>query len=311
MPSAIVSHAAAFAILAAVTLPMMIALRHWGRTPLLPQRLFRPTTLEMLAFTLLAFTLPAVLAALLNTVPVPVDRSSLAAILAMPLWLAAVFVWLLQCGTDPFATFRSRRWAHDLASGIAGFLILTPITFAIYGLACAILIAFGGEPEPHPLTESDLSTSLGVAILLTTACVAAPIIEESIFRGLILPWARGRRWRPWLIFAGAAALLVSRRGFDHLGAMLFLFDLTTLMAFAAFGRELWKKWPSRTAASIFATAALFAVMHPPWPTPIPLTALGVGLGILTVRCGSVRPAIVAHALFNAVSAMVLLSGHAK
>ena len=58
-----------------------------------------------------------------------------------------------------------------------------------------------------------------------------------------------------------------------------------------------------------ARSALFGAMHAGvWPTPVPLTVMGIGLGCVAFRSGSLRPAIVAHALFNAVSALALLRG---
>ena len=56
-------------------------------------------------------------------------------------------------------------------------------------------------------------------------------------------------------------------------------------------------------------AALFAAVHSGvWPTPVPLFFLGMGLGYLVARSGSIVPAVVVHGLFNFVSAVLVLRG---
>jgi membrane protease YdiL (CAAX protease family) len=58
----------------------------------------------------------------------------------------------------------------------------------------------------------------------------------------------------------------------------------------------------RDAWAIYATAALFAVVHQ-WPTPVPLFPLGLGLGWLAYRTRSLVGPMVLHALFNSVACL--------
>jgi membrane protease YdiL (CAAX protease family) len=59
---------------------------------------------------------------------------------------------------------------------------------------------------------------------------------------------------------------------------------------------------------VYATAAFFALLHPVWPNPIPLFALGLGLGYLAVRTNGLLVPVLVHGLFNAVSVVFVLRG---
>jgi membrane protease YdiL (CAAX protease family) len=64
----------------------------------------------------------------------------------------------------------------------------------------------------------------------------------------------------------------------------------------------------RTAGAVYASAALFAAVHSSvWPSPVPLFALGLGLGYLAVRTRGILVPVIVHGLFNAVSAVYVLS----
>jgi membrane protease YdiL (CAAX protease family) len=65
---------------------------------------------------------------------------------------------------------------------------------------------------------------------------------------------------------------------------------------------------ARRTRAVYATAALFALMHPTWPNPVPLFALGLGLGWLALRTSGVLVPILVHSLFNAVSVVYSLRG---
>jgi hypothetical protein len=63
---------------------------------------------------------------------------------------------------------------------------------------------------------------------------------------------------------------------------------------------------------VYASAALFAAVHSAvWPTPIPLFALGLGLGWVAVRTNGILASFLVHGLFNTVSVLFVLSGGAK
>ena len=50
----------------------------------------------------------------------------------------------------------------------------------------------------------------------------------------------------------------------------------------------------------------FGLIHSSWPDPVPLLLLGLVLGWLTQRTQNLVPAMVLHALFNAVALFTLL-----
>jgi membrane protease YdiL (CAAX protease family) len=296
-----------YLVVAAAVLPFLLLLpsrSRLGRLPIL-------STPETITLTLFAIFLPVVVTSFLSPTNVrqatglnhDAEVRGVAALLSLGLALLVFFV-----REKP----KVNGLVGDIHSGLRGFLILTPFVFAVFSLALALCLFFAEPREEHPFANDPPHTAFQIVCLILAACVAAPMLEELAFRGLLLPWARRRSWRPVAIFLCAAAVLVASKGWDHRGVILFLIDLTVLMGFIYFGREIWKKWPARTASSIFATAALFGAMHiGVWPTPIPLTVLGIGLGLLTIRTGSVRPAIVVHALFNLVAVLILLCGGSK
>lgn len=62
-------------------------------------------------------------------------------------------------------------------------------------------------------------------------------------------------------------------------------------------------------AAIFATSLLFAVVHgPQWPAPLGLFVLALVIGTVFYRTGSLIAAILIHATFNGISTIMLIGG---
>ena len=62
-------------------------------------------------------------------------------------------------------------------------------------------------------------------------------------------------------------------------------------------------------AAIFLTSGFFALMHAETPQNVPaLFALSVALGYNYERCGRLYASILLHAVFNAVTLMMVLFG---
>jgi membrane protease YdiL (CAAX protease family) len=168
--------------------------------------------------------------------------------------------------------------------------------------------------------------------------VLAPVLEELVFRGLLLPWLARRTptdpdapltippaRRPLailLVAAGVAtvvhagelkhAWMAGDRGgtIAHLVPGLFFLALVPLnfAPVARLRRHLRLRSRQATRA-ILASAALFAAFHAHvWPSPVPLIVLAVGLGYLYLRTRSLVGPVVVHGMFNAVSALYLLFG---
>jgi membrane protease YdiL (CAAX protease family) len=66
---------------------------------------------------------------------------------------------------------------------------------------------------------------------------------------------------------------------------------------------------ARRVRAVYATAALFAMMHASvWPNPVPLFLLALALGWLAVRTNGILVPAIVHGLFNAVSGVMVLRG---
>jgi membrane protease YdiL (CAAX protease family) len=222
-------------------------------------------------------------------------------------------------GTRPYQLgLTGRRLGRNLFVGFIGSLVLIPIVFGVYYLVTVLYRSWGTTPtEEHPLTQVAQMglTPVEWALLVGSAVVAAPVVEELVFRGLLQPWFAKRRG------GGAAALLLAflmalamRRG--EIAAALprgswavageclpALFVLALVPVFLL----VW--WRSRTPVgpAIFGTAVLFAAFHSSvWPSPVPLLLLALGLGYLAYRAQSLAAPMLIHALFNGFNCLLIL-----
>jgi membrane protease YdiL (CAAX protease family) len=164
--------------------------------------------------------------------------------------------------------FDRGRWWAGFFEGIAGALIVVPVTFGVSWLTQAFfkLIEYQ-SPTVHPLLETlgaSGSPLLTVAIIVS-ATVVAPLFEELLFRGLL--------------------------------QTMFL----SMMGRAEAARP-WFKWVAIAMVSV-----LFTLVHSQlWMMP-PIFFLSVCLGIAYERSGNLWTAIVLHACFNAVSTAQFLA----
>src|SRR5262249_47295723 len=143
--------------------------------------------------------------------------------------------------------------------------------------------------------------------------------EEFLFRGLVQPWAIARSWAGPVLMGLAVFLAIASR-YDAVHVALgqgskeaFVALLPALVALALVPVYLILKTACRSPApaGIFAAAVLFGWFHVRfWPSPVPLTLLGVGLGWLTHRTRNLAGAVVLHSAFNAIAVVVLLFGPA-
>ena len=231
-----------------------------------------------------------------------------------------------------------RRWpGRGLVAVLLARISLAVITWAgltmvVLGVHAVVNWAFtelGWLTEDHPLSKlSAARPTIDHVLFFFQAGVAAPVIEEVLFRGVLLGWLVGGRsllvgppgprfprpsadrrvWPVLVIGVGAAAVMAHEPG----GALTLavvtrgpvLFALGLLAGWVVL-RQMTRK--RRTVGAVYASASLFAVVHSGvWPSPIPLFVLGLGLGWLAVRTrGPLAPAIV-HGLFNAVSVLFVL-----
>jgi membrane protease YdiL (CAAX protease family) len=243
-----------------------------------------------------------------------------------PLW-SAVFFLPLFLGLVSFLRLslypdwknaeppRPASIAARIAIAVVAWLILHPIVAVIHFGVAICFAALDWPMVKHPLEEIAWGSrpDLDRVLLFVQASALTPVLEELLFRGMLLPWLFARSHRAGITMAVAmilaAALGIERAAggdstlaFGPVGFALFL-----LAGWAVFRLSRHRK--SRTKSAIYASAALFALIHSNvWPTPIPLFVLGLGLGWLALRTRGILVPTIVHGLFNAVSVLAVLRG---
>jgi membrane protease YdiL (CAAX protease family) len=153
-------------------------------------------------------------------------------------------------------------------------------------------------------------------LTILTAIVAAPILEEFLYRGVLQSWMIRQAYRSDNVYAltFAVALLLREPGLteaftEHTWESLQVelqpaaFVLAMLPIYLVIRLRL----RSAAAAGIFCSALFFAINHAAvWPSPIPLFPLGLALGYLAYRTQSLIAPMVLHALFNSVAIVGLM-----
>ena len=250
--------ATAVAVAAFLTVAVGIFRRLHRGEPVIPLRPTRPVpwdgsdVLVVLGFSLAIATL---IGSMVGKDP-PVDRSLTAALGLMSLAGIAAIGWLtLRGASGADLGFASAGLGRELRLATAGLgLVLVPLL----ALASAL-----NQLVPYKHDVVDFLTlrrdPLAVGLVIATAVVAAPLVEELFFRRILQGWLEKRLPEG----DGALAIAIS--------------------------------------------AAAFALAHQGQGLAfVPLFPLGLVLGFIARRTGSIVPCILLHALFNAVSVGLLL-----
>jgi membrane protease YdiL (CAAX protease family) len=240
--------------------------------------------------------------------------------LALPFTLLAIVGLLAARGVRPWQFgLTTWRFGPTLAAACLAWWLVTPAVFGVHFVDNMIAVkVLKQPPQEHPLKEiaGAQTTSVEWVLITTVALVRAPVLEELIFRGLLLPWMARRWWSgplAWgvaIVVAGVlhpGQLPQSLAGVFHSGWAPLYFAVVAGaplgLAFFRDGRAL-RGW-----LAIWGSSLLFAVAHSNvWPSPIPLLFLGASLGYLMLRTRSLVAPVVLHCLFNAVSTWLMLCG---
>jgi membrane protease YdiL (CAAX protease family) len=249
---------------------------------------------------------------------------AVAGTLSLPLQLLAWRGLLATVEPHPVPVITPRSTIRDVRVGYLTWLVITPGVYAVGVLALWLYSRVGGKADVHPmlkLTESTSATAGVFLLVMAEALIAAPMREELLFRGILLPWLADRP------SSGAMSLLLAafvgvglRPPLDQpwtnplalasrFGPALLVLAMTPLAYPLARWRPLRRILPIRddklrtqAIRAIVGSAALFACVHSNvWPTPIPLAVLALALGWLAIRTQSVIAPIVMHMLFNTVA----------
>lgn len=204
----------------------------------------------------------------------------------------------------------THRLRQNMIAGLVGWLMLIPLVLLINIAASSVYVLVRhAEPEEHPFTRivktHVLTPAEWIAFVLATV-VTAPVIEELLFRGILLPVCRtsARAADVGIVAAFGIALLLPTKDFGLWPAVFVAVMVPGYLA-------LWHgigNWLSGAACrGIYSTALVFAASHSfAWPTPIPLFVLGLGLGYLAYRTQSLVGPVVMHALLNGMTCLALI-----
>ena len=257
---------------------------------------------------------------------------------AFPMQIALiVMIARLRGGPNPLSP---GKFAPNFVSGYLTWLLVTPAAFSVFALAnIAHARLTNTDPDRHPLTilGKDAGNTEWTLFVLQTVFIA-PMLEELVFRGILLPWLSRKRVAdpesPFLVLPrqrsplilGLAVMVAILFHWENVGKAITQRDGWAILAhltpgaffvllipvylllprFRRLHRHLRIRSPRHTRA-ILASSALFAAFHATvWPSPVPLMLLASGIGYLSVRTQSLIGPVVVHSLFNAVSAITML-----
>lgn len=243
--------------------------------------------------------------------PVSRLRAVSGTVVAAPI-LLSVWLWLRHRAVGRLPGVTATELAGQVALGVAVWVAVTPVVFAVHVLTNSLAERFDISPDEHPLSRLTTGlTPLDQALFVVLVCLATPLAEEVLFRGLFVGWTGGRWYRSWAVLALAAvpAISISVGPDGKVGPLVFLGVLAVGMYAILRVGSARPGFPTRTVVSVYATAALFALAHSRvWPSPVPLFVLGIALGYLATRTNRIAACVVLHGLFNAVSYVYVLRG---
>src|SRR5207302_6181704 len=134
--------------------------------------------------------------------------SLLTGVLSFPLQFAAILSLLrLVNGTLPYQLGLSRhRAGRNVLLGFLTWLIVTPPVLALNTLVETLLSGLTGrDVSEHPLFQlaQDRLLPAEWILLVFTAIVVAPVLEELLFRGVTQRWATRHPWGGWATMVAA------------------------------------------------------------------------------------------------------------
>lgn len=179
------------------------------------------------------------------------------------------------------------HWPLQVWFGVIAALLATPTTYAIQMIATSIWSVREHEVQKMMM---DQFTPAVAALALFTTVFLAPVVEETMFRGVL------QRWLTRLFDPRPHSALPPPD--PPAGPP----DETSASSVSIAGDE-----PGSQLA-IVTTSVLFAAMHGnQWPAPVALFVLSLVLGGLYQKTGSLLAVMVTHGVFNGFSTLLLIA----
>ncbi len=192
-----------------------------------------------------------------------------------------------------------RQWAKVLAFSCQSWLMILPPVVVLHALITQLV------PYRHPTIDT-IRTSMESGILLASwlgAVVAAPLFEEFLFRGLLIHWM-------------THAILASWSNFERVMLGNWFVDPSLSPTYSPMASQLVLRpetigllgshpnlpnwgWQIVYWGPVLISAAFFGMAH--WGqgmASIPLTLLGLFLGVLFRQTRSLWPCVLVHMAFN-------------
>src|SRR5262249_18885610 len=237
-------------------------------------------------------------------------------VLSFPLQVAAILGLLRRVsGTLPYqlGLTRHRAWRSVLL-GFLLRLIVTPPVLILNDRVQKILSDLPGKGvSDHPITQLAQEGLLPLewVLIVFATTLAAPVLEELLFRGVTQRWAGRHPWGGWVSMGAALfASLLNRTG--EIGKVLngsgersgwtdFLQACAPWLVVRAMLPGflwVWRKARTPFAPALYSTSLFFAAVHSfAWPSPVALFVLALALGWLAERTQSLVGPMVLHSLF--------------
>lgn len=201
----------------------------------------------------------------------------------------SIFGMLCYFQFRPQSSFRDvgldrRRLGYQFGVGIACFVLVAPVVFAIQA-TFVLLLDFESK---HPLIELLQDDPSAFYVCAFLAVVIAPILEELVFRGFLQGWLE----RLPLFRADIDSFLLGRRETSEEDDVLFQES---------------NRGPQPVALMpILISSTIFALMHySHGPDPVALFFLALALGYVYQRTHCLLPCMIVHACLNGTTMLLL------
>lgn len=246
--------------------------------------------------------------------------------LRLELWARAlvfpfqlVLVPLLVLGRHPGAAAAFGAtwagWRRAVVLALVGWAVLTPVVLGLNELVTRLYSAWMAlPPEEHSLVLLTRTKLLPVEWVFwgVLAVVAAPLLEEFFFRGLLQGYVLAASWRGYLVMGLALFVAQALNGADvaraadsHGWAKLDAYMPVLFMIVLGVGFLVAMEYARSTRLpGYLAVSMLFAAVHSTWPQPVALFVLSLGLCCLRDKSGSLLTPVLVHALFNGTSSVL-------